>query len=152
MEADLLLTIENKSFFLNLHFNQFCFEEAIRLFDGKKCSIGDKRCNFIPFEQNFPYEKISINNNELADEVRLGMKNAYHSCQVLPNGWKMESKENDVMTTEEACQYLRISRPTLIKYLHSGFIRGAKAGKGWKILKSELDRFLRGETSGSMQR
>jgi len=50
-----------------------------------------------------------------------------------------------VMTTQEACQYLRISRPTYMKYLNSGRIRGRKAGKGWKVLKSELDRFLKGE-------
>jgi len=50
-----------------------------------------------------------------------------------------------VMTTEEACCYLRISRPTYLKYLYLGRIRGTKAGKGWKVLKSELDRFLKGE-------
>jgi excisionase family DNA binding protein len=53
--------------------------------------------------------------------------------------------ENIVMTTQEACHYLRISRPTYLKYLYLGKIRGAKAGKGWKVLKSELDRFLKGE-------
>jgi excisionase family DNA binding protein len=58
----------------------------------------------------------------------------------------MESKEdNGVLTTLEACQYLRISRPTYLKYLYVGRIRGAKVGKGWKVLKSELDRFLKGE-------
>ena len=58
----------------------------------------------------------------------------------------MENKsENIVMTTQEACHYLRISRPTYLKYLYLGKIKGAKAGKGWKVLKSELDRFLRGE-------
>jgi excisionase family DNA binding protein len=55
-------------------------------------------------------------------------------------------RESDVMTTEEACHYLRISRPTLLKYFSLGRIRGTKAGKGWKVLKSELDRFLKGET------
>jgi excisionase family DNA binding protein len=53
--------------------------------------------------------------------------------------------ENIVMTTQEACHYLRISRPTYLKYLYLGKIKGAKAGKGWKVLKSELDRFLKGE-------
>jgi len=50
-----------------------------------------------------------------------------------------------VLTTREACDYLRISRPTYLKYIYAGKIRGAKAGKGWKVLKSELDRFLKGE-------
>jgi len=54
--------------------------------------------------------------------------------------------ENIVLTTQEACHYLRISRPTLLKYLYIGKIKGAKAGKGWKVLKSELDRFLKGES------
>jgi excisionase family DNA binding protein len=53
--------------------------------------------------------------------------------------------ENVVLTTLEACDYLRISRPTYLKYLYGGKIRGAKVGKGWKVLKSELDRFLKGE-------
>ncbi len=50
-----------------------------------------------------------------------------------------------VLTTQEACSYLRISRPTYLKYLYQGRIKGAKAGKGWKVLKSELNRFLKGE-------
>jgi len=54
-----------------------------------------------------------------------------------------------VLTTQEACDYLRISRPTYLKCLYLGKIRGAKVGKGWKVLKSELDRFLKGE-SGSI--
>jgi excisionase family DNA binding protein len=50
--------------------------------------------------------------------------------------------QDSVLTTEEACDYLRISRPTYLKYLHAGEIKGAK---GWKVLKSELDQFLKGK-------
>jgi excisionase family DNA binding protein len=57
----------------------------------------------------------------------------------------LNEREDVVLTAREACDYLRISRPTYAKYLHTGRIRGAKAGKGWKVLKSELNRFLRGE-------
>jgi excisionase family DNA binding protein len=57
----------------------------------------------------------------------------------------LREKENVVLTTQEACNYLRISRPTYLRYLYAGRIKGAKAGKGWKVLKTELDRFLRGE-------
>jgi excisionase family DNA binding protein len=60
-------------------------------------------------------------------------------------------RENMVMTTLEACRYLRISRPTYLKYLYGGRIRAAKAGKGWKVLKSELDRFLRGENGSQSE-
>ena len=54
-------------------------------------------------------------------------------------------REDVVLTTQEACHYLRISRPTYLKYIYGGKIKGAKVGKGWKVLKSELDRFLKGE-------
>jgi excisionase family DNA binding protein len=57
----------------------------------------------------------------------------------------LSEKQDVVLTTQEACNYLRISRPTYLRYLYVGRIKGAKAGKGWKVLKSELDRFLRGE-------
>jgi excisionase family DNA binding protein len=73
------------------------------------------------------------------------MENAVNCCQIAYKGWKMMLKENDVMTTEEACGYLRISRPTYLKYLYLKRIKGTKAGKGWKVLKSELDLFLKGE-------
>jgi excisionase family DNA binding protein len=59
----------------------------------------------------------------------------------------LNEREDAVLTTREACGYLRISRPTYAKYLYTGRIKGAKAGKGWRVLKSELDRFLRGENA-----
>ena len=56
----------------------------------------------------------------------------------------LNERESAVLITQEACNYLRISRPTYVKYLHVGKIKGTKAGKGWRVLKSELDRFLKG--------
>ncbi len=61
----------------------------------------------------------------------------------------LNEKEDAVLTTQEACHYLRISRPTYLKYIYIGRIKSAKAGKGWKVLKSELDRFLKGENGNS---
>jgi excisionase family DNA binding protein len=65
------------------------------------------------------------------------------------NGGKsMHLKENDeVFTTEEAIQYLKISKPTFLKYIRLGRIKAIKAGKGWRVLHSELIRFLGGEES-----
>ena len=57
----------------------------------------------------------------------------------------LSEKEDTVLITQEACDYLRISRPTYLKYLYTGRIKATKAGKGWRVLKSELDRFLKGE-------
>lgn len=49
-----------------------------------------------------------------------------------------------VFNTVEACRYLRISRPTFLKLVETGMIRAQKIGRGWKVLRSELDRFLTG--------
>jgi len=53
-------------------------------------------------------------------------------------------KRDLVLTTDEAIEYLKISKPTFLKYVHLGRIKAIKAGKGWRILQSELNRFLRG--------
>ena len=53
-----------------------------------------------------------------------------------------------VLTADQAIKYLQISKPTFLKYVHLGRIKAVKAGKGWRILESELYRFLRGEENG----
>ena len=54
-------------------------------------------------------------------------------------------EKEEVLTTEEAIQYLKISKPTFLKYIRLGRIKAIKAGKGWRVLQSELVRFLKGE-------
>jgi excisionase family DNA binding protein len=59
----------------------------------------------------------------------------------------MSVMESDlVLTTDEAIEYLRISKPTFLKYIRVGRIRAIKAGKGWRVLQSELYKFLKGKT------
>jgi len=48
-----------------------------------------------------------------------------------------------VLTTREAIKYLKISKPTYLKYIRLGKIRAIKAGNGWRVHQSELHRFLR---------
>jgi excisionase family DNA binding protein len=55
-------------------------------------------------------------------------------------------ERDSVLTTDQAIEYLKISKPTFIKYIHLGRIRAIKAGRGWRVLQSELYRFLKGET------
>ncbi len=57
------------------------------------------------------------------------------------------TEKDSVLTTDEAIEYLKISKPTFLKYIRLGRIKAIKAGKGWRILQSELKRFLRGEVS-----
>ena len=55
------------------------------------------------------------------------------------------ARKDTVLTTDEAIEYLKISKPTFLKYVHLGRIKAIKAGKGWRILQSELNRFMSGE-------
>ena len=92
--------------------------------------------------------KIVFNFYWLDKIIRFGIENAINLCKLKWGRWKAmirDSQDDNVLTTQEACHYLRISRPTYLKYLYLGRIKGTKAGKGWKVLKSELDRFLKGE-------
>jgi excisionase family DNA binding protein len=47
-----------------------------------------------------------------------------------------------VLTTKEAIKYLKISKPTYLKYIRFGKIKAVKAGSGWRVHQSELYRFL----------
>ena len=55
----------------------------------------------------------------------------------------MEKGKDEVLTTDEAIQYLKISRPTYFKCIRLGRINAIKVGSGWKVLQSELTRFLK---------
>ena len=57
------------------------------------------------------------------------------------------TERDEVLTTEEATGYLKISKPTFLKYIRIGKIRAIKAGKGWRVLQSELVRFLKGKAA-----
>jgi len=48
-----------------------------------------------------------------------------------------------VLTTREAIQYLKISKPTYLKYIRLGRSKAIKAGSGWRVHQSELYRFLK---------
>jgi excisionase family DNA binding protein len=59
------------------------------------------------------------------------------------------TEKDQVLTTDEAIEYLKISKPTFLKYIHLGRIKAIKAGKGWRILQSELYRFLKGDQAST---
>jgi putative molybdopterin biosynthesis protein len=49
----------------------------------------------------------------------------------------------DVLTATEACQLLRISRPTLRNLIKKGEISAFKIGNHWRIVRTELERYVR---------
>ena len=59
-------------------------------------------------------------------------------------------EKDSVLTTHQAIEYLKISKPTFLKYIHLGRIRAVKAGKGWRVLHSELYRFLKDGSSNEI--
>jgi len=56
----------------------------------------------------------------------------------------MTKDKEEVLTTKEACTYLRISRPTYLKLIYTKQIKARKLGRGWKVLRSELKAYLNG--------
>lgn len=52
---------------------------------------------------------------------------------------------DEVLTTQEACKFLKISRPTILSYFYSGKIAAEKIGKGWRVYKGEMIRFILGQ-------
>jgi excisionase family DNA binding protein len=70
---------------------------------------------------------------------------AEKSVKTWANGVKTMSlmDKDPVLTTIEAVKYLKISKPTYLKYIRLGRIRAVKAGNGWRVHRSELHRFLK---------
>jgi excisionase family DNA binding protein len=70
---------------------------------------------------------------------------AFKRRKTRKNGVKtMSSTDKDeVLTTKEAIKYLKISKPTYLKYIHLGRIKAVKAGSGWRVHRSQLYRFLK---------
>jgi len=54
----------------------------------------------------------------------------------------MEIKSNEVYTTQEAQQLLKISPSTIMRLIKKGIIRTAKIGKQYRITGKELLRLL----------
>ena len=51
--------------------------------------------------------------------------------------------DDQVFTTDEAAQYLKVSKPTLLNHIYQRKIKAIKVGRSWRILQSELYRFLK---------
>lgn len=67
---------------------------------------------------------------------------AFAERRVLEDRRRNRRDAETVLDTREACRYLRISRPTFLKLVAAGRIRARKVGRGWRVLRSELERFL----------
>jgi excisionase family DNA binding protein len=81
--------------------------------------------------------------------MRIGYSSWHAYCSSIRDeifeSWRsgVLMRSDSVLTSDEAIQYLRISKPTFLKYIRLGRIKAIKAGKGWRVLHSELYRFLK---------
>ena len=57
----------------------------------------------------------------------------------------LEDKTDRALTTEDACQFLSISRQTLYKLVKSKKIPGRKVGDNYRFLKSDLIRYFKSD-------
>ena len=55
----------------------------------------------------------------------------------------MEKSKDEVLTTDEAIRYLKVSKPTYFKCIRLGKINAIKVGSGWRVLQTELNKFLK---------
>lgn len=62
----------------------------------------------------------------------------------MVNETQTSNNENNVMTTSEVMNYLKVSRKTVLKLVHDGKLPAQKVGKDFRYLKSAVDSFLRG--------
>ena len=51
--------------------------------------------------------------------------------------------EPEVLTVEQVAEYLQMPVQTVRQHLRTGELPGRKIGKTWRVLRSELDAWLR---------
>lgn len=57
----------------------------------------------------------------------------------------------EVLNADEACQYLKIAKVTLYKYIRKGRIPAFKMGRVWKFHKESLDNWVKGRVQEDTQ-
>ena len=88
-----------------------------------------------------PEKKTTSKKRKTKKNVKSDRRSSHGRRHVDTNSW---FENQAVLNTGEACKYLRISRPTFLKLIEDGRVRAQKLGRGWKVLRSELDRFMTG--------
>ena len=58
---------------------------------------------------------------------------------------------SEILTVQEVCDYLRIAKPTLYRYVRSGDLPGFKMGKIWKFHKHSIDQWVQDKVTQDTQ-
>ena len=54
--------------------------------------------------------------------------------------------KSELMTVSETCRYLKITTPTLYRYIKNRQIPAFKLGKEWRFVRSDLEQWIRDRT------
>lgn len=57
--------------------------------------------------------------------------------------------EHDILTTEEAADYLRVHLRTIHRLLARGELRGRKVGRAWRFHRADLEAYVRSSSMPS---
>ena len=57
----------------------------------------------------------------------------------------------EVLSLEEACQFLKLAKPTLYKYARVGDVPAFKMGRVWKFHRESLDQWMRARVQEDTQ-
>ena len=65
----------------------------------------------------------------------------------LKGGSKLEKKyietdNNEILTLQEAADYLKVTRETLTKMVKGAEIKGTKVGREWRFFKGDIISFM----------
>ena len=70
------------------------------------------------------------------------MDYVYLAILFILSGFFMKLSD-ELLTVNETCKLLKISRPTLLKLMRKGSIKGFKIGKRvWRIRRSEVEEYI----------
>jgi excisionase family DNA binding protein len=50
--------------------------------------------------------------------------------------------ENEILTTEEVANYLKVSRTTIWRWCNEGRLPAFKIGRGWRVRRGEVERMI----------
>ncbi len=56
---------------------------------------------------------------------------------------KKPEKNNEFLTVEQVAEMLQVHWQTVLNYIKSGKINALKLGKGYRIARKEIDRFIK---------
>lgn len=54
----------------------------------------------------------------------------------------MSANNNQLLTVEQVAELLQVHWQTVLNYIKGGKLRAVKLGKGYRIEKQEVDRFI----------